>query len=94
MWIWLFNLIFRLLDTITDMCQKAGFVPRVETQLNMMQTVHLFVAAIGRPDAAYERRCNSLRDCGKILQIRLRFDPLRPDLKSICRINDPGGNAQ
>jgi len=24
-------------------------------------------STIGRPDAAYERRCNSLRDCGKIL---------------------------
>ena len=51
-------------------------------------------STIGRPDVAYERRCNSLRDSGKILQIWLRFDPFRPDLKSICGINGPGGNAQ
>jgi hypothetical protein len=45
MWIWPFNLIFRLLDTITGMCQKAGFCPRVENQPNMMQTVLSLVEA-------------------------------------------------
>jgi len=34
-----------LFDTITGMCQKAGFCPRVENQPNMMQTVLSLVEA-------------------------------------------------
>jgi DNA-binding transcriptional LysR family regulator len=61
-----------LFDTITGMCYKAGFCPRVENQPNMMQTVLSLVEA--------EQGVSIVPACVKNLRSDgVRFFRLQPD---------------
>jgi DNA-binding transcriptional LysR family regulator len=61
-----------LFDTITAMCQKAGFYPRVENQPNMLQTVLSLVEA--------EQGVSIVPACARNLRSTgVRFYRLQPD---------------
>lgn len=67
-----------LFDTITRMCNKAGFSPRVECEADMMQTVLTIVEAEQGvsivPACVRNLRCDGVRFC------RLQPDDVRVEL--------------
>jgi DNA-binding transcriptional LysR family regulator len=76
-----------LFDTITAMCQRAGFCPRVENQPNMLQTVLSLVEAEQGisivPACARNLRSNSVRF------YRLQPDDVRVDLVAAWQKANP-----
>jgi DNA-binding transcriptional LysR family regulator len=76
-----------LFDTITRMCNKAGFSPRVECEANMMQTVLTIVEA--------EQGVSIVPACVKNLRsdgvrfYRLQPDDVRVELVAAWKKNNP-----
>ena len=76
-----------LFDTITGMCQNAGFCPRVENQPNMMQTVLSLVEA--EQGVSIVPACvRNLRSDG-VRFYRLQPDGVRVELVAAWRKANP-----
>jgi DNA-binding transcriptional LysR family regulator len=76
-----------LFDTITRMCNKAGFSPRVECEANMMQTVLTIVEA--EQGVSIVPACvRNLRSDG-VRFYRLQPDDVRVELVAAWKKNNP-----
>lgn len=76
-----------LFDTITGMCNKAGFSPRVECEPNLMQTVLSLVEA--EQGVAIVPACvRNLRSDG-VRFYRLQPDDVRVELMAVWRKENP-----